>query len=69
LVVGTDGLVEAKNSEGHMFGYQRFLTLIDGLAHGKVAGIAKVLFREIATFMGRALQYDDHTIMILKGAS
>lgn len=69
FVVGTDGLAEAKNSAGQMFGYQRLLLLIDSLAHKTARDIGNSVFQQIANFMGHALQSDDHTVMVLKGVA
>jgi sigma-B regulation protein RsbU (phosphoserine phosphatase) len=67
LVVGTDGLAEAKNSRGQMFGYQRFIMLVDSLAHMDARAIADRVFQEVASFTGSALQSDDRTLLVLRG--
>jgi len=67
VIFYTDGVVEAKNKKGEMYGFERFLEAI------KVnAGLENVnlfmekLIDDINSFVGKAEQHDDLTIVVIK---
>jgi serine phosphatase RsbU (regulator of sigma subunit) len=64
----TDGLVEARNAKGELFGFPRLLQVFGNTS---IAGIAamEMLVREVAQFVGdSAEQEDDMTLVILHRA-
>lgn len=67
LVVTTDGLNEAYNQYGEMFGYERLLLLVEKLASRPAAEIAHGLIERIKQFTGNLVQHDDQTIVVVKG--
>jgi sigma-B regulation protein RsbU (phosphoserine phosphatase) len=69
LLVATDGFSEATNSQQQLFGYERFLRLVDELADLPAARMATELFAAIDGFGAGSPQDDDQTVMILKGIS
>jgi phosphoserine phosphatase RsbU/P len=46
LVVGTDGLVEARDHKDNRFGYTRFLQMVETLAHKSAIEIVESIFLE-----------------------
>jgi sigma-B regulation protein RsbU (phosphoserine phosphatase) len=69
LVVATDGFTEATDSDGRLFGYDRFLHLVDELAALPAARLADELFAAIDAFNTGHPQDDDETVMVIKGVS
>ncbi len=71
LVLYTDGLTDAQNSDGEFFGGKRLHqylleTVPQQVQHrNMVLVIQDALFSEVRQFMGGTLQYDDMTLMIL----
>ena len=66
LVVYTDGVTEAGNAQGQMFGSGR---LLDAIRHDAPAGAAALergLLRAIGDFTGGAEQTDDITFVIVE---
>ena len=62
----TDGVVEAMNKKGKMYGFDRFLDVIKrngGLDAGK---FLEKLIDDINSFVGKAEQHDDLTIVVIK---
>ncbi len=69
LIVATDGLSEAYNKQEEMFGYDRLLTLTEKLATKSAQEIATELYRTVHEFSTGTPQFDDQTVMVLKGAA
>ena len=67
LVIATDGFTEATGFDAQLFGYDRFLHLVDELAHLPAATLADELFAAIDRFNTGRPQDDDQTLMIIKG--
>ena len=71
LILYTDGITDAENSDGEFFGVKRlhqFLleTVPRQVSHRNlVMVIQDALFSEVQRFMGETLPYDDMTLMIL----
>lgn len=66
LVVGTDGIWDARNTSGEMFGQQRFLEIIRKHADASASGIQKAVMAAVDAFQGDATQDDDITLVIVK---
>jgi sigma-B regulation protein RsbU (phosphoserine phosphatase) len=66
LVIGTDGIWEARNQTGEMFGRQRVKDLIRKNAANTSDGISVSIIDAIKTFQGSARQEDDITLMVIK---
>jgi GAF domain-containing protein len=66
LIFYTDGIVEAKNGDGQLFGFERLEALIH--AHGGLppGELIDLVLRDLADFMGAAPQHDDMTIVALR---
>jgi len=71
LVLYTDGLTDAQNSEGEFFGSQRLHEFLQRavprrVSHRNLAMVIKEsLFSEVRQFMGETLQYDDMALIVL----
>ena len=71
LILYTDGLTDAQNSEGEFFGSQRLHEFLQRAVPRRVSHrnlalvIQESLFTEVRQFMGETLQYDDMALMIL----
>ena len=69
VVIGSDGLNNASNSQDQQFGYDRFVDLVDNLADKPAQQIAEGLFNSIDDFSNGASQADDQTLVVIKGVS
>ena len=71
LVLYTDGLTDAQNSEGEFFGSKRLREYLQRAVPSRVAHrnlamvIQESLFSEVRQFMGETLQYDDMALIVL----
>ena len=66
LVFYSDGVLEAMNTDGELFGFDRLLASVaDGRRLGATALLDK-LQMDVARHVGRAEQHDDVTIVVLK---
>ena len=65
FIAGTDGLNEATNTDGELFGLERLLRLVESLAHKSAEEIAAHIYQEVREF-GTAELQDDQTVLILK---
>jgi len=62
----TDGLFEAFNIDGEMFGKDRVRDMIRNSANLSAKEIAKRINRELARFLGGRSSHDDLTFVIIK---
>jgi CHASE3 domain sensor protein len=67
LVMATDGLGEAHNMKKELFGYKRLAALIESLRQKSAQEIAEALFDAVKRFAVGCDQYDDQTVLIVKG--
>jgi sigma-B regulation protein RsbU (phosphoserine phosphatase) len=66
IVVGTDGIREALNTEGEMFGLDRLRRAIRRNITKSADAIQKAIFNELSIFRGEAPQQDDMTLVVVK---
>lgn len=66
MVFYTDGLVEARNTEGKEFDQERVLEFICKSHHLSAAEIKVALVKEVKSFVGRAKTHDDLTCVVIK---
>ena len=62
----TDGVTEAMNSQGEMFGEERVADIISRNLQLDSSGIIASVHSELVKFVGDAPQYDDLTLMVIK---
>jgi len=68
LFIGTDGIWEARNHMGEMFGRERLKDLIRKNAADSSDGISASIIDAIKAFQGSARQEDDITLLVVKMA-
>ena len=66
VLLTTDGIFEAHNSEGEMFGKERFKEVVRENAGLETEGIRKAVFETVTDFRGDEPQEDDITLVVLK---
>lgn len=66
LLFYTDGLTEACNPKGEMFGNERVSTYLGGLRYLSARDIIDALYNEIFEFTGSRILQDDVSIVVLK---
>ena len=66
LVLTTDGIMEAHNERGFMFGRNRLKEVIRENADLAAEGIRSAIIEAVTTFRGKAPQEDDITLVVLK---
>lgn len=68
VILFSDGITEAKNSSGEMFGLERLRRLVEEYAfHGKAQAIFEGISKEFSQFVGPGhIQQDDITLLVLK---
>jgi len=66
IAVGTDGVWEARNHTGEMYGKQRFCDVIRGHADQPASEIVDAVFADLADFTVGCKQEDDITLVIIK---
>jgi sigma-B regulation protein RsbU (phosphoserine phosphatase) len=66
VVVFTDGVSEAANTAGGMFGTERLVALLSGSAADSSSAVTESVLRAVREFAGEAPQSDDITIMTLR---
>jgi sigma-B regulation protein RsbU (phosphoserine phosphatase) len=66
LVIGTDGVWEARNQTGEMFGRERLKDLIRKNAANSSDDISGSIINSIKTFQGSVKQEDDITLLVTK---
>lgn len=62
----TDGLTEAMNADGELFGDQRLLALVEEHGHEATEVLRERILREVEAFVGSAEPHDDLTFVIVK---
>jgi sigma-B regulation protein RsbU (phosphoserine phosphatase) len=66
IVVGTDGIREAQNEEGEMFGLNRLREAIRKNAGKTAEDIQNRIIQDLRVFQGEAPQEDDITLVVIK---
>lgn len=66
IVLYTDGITEARNDQGEMFGLKRLVQAVEQYGYKNANGIFDRVTRAMSTFIGQAPQEDDITLIVLK---
>ena len=66
VVFYTDGVVEAVNEQGELYGFDRLLTVLGEARTLDADALLDTILHDVDTHVGAAEQYDDITIVILK---
>jgi serine phosphatase RsbU (regulator of sigma subunit) len=67
LLFVTDGVTEAHNRAGELFGEDRLMGLLSRRAGENAAAIRDAIIGELAAYSDGAVQHDDETIVVIKG--
>lgn len=65
MVFYTDGVVEAVNKHGQDYGDERFLSVVRS-TNGSAAETLSTLLGDVKSFIGKAQQHDDITLVVMK---
>ena len=66
VILYTDGVVEAVNSVGEMYGFERFLETVGSGRHLSADALLERLLEDASRFAGGAEQHDDITVVVAK---
>ena len=66
IALGTDGIWEACNADGKMFGKKRFRDVIRGNAKENANNILSAVYDELDTFTRGRTSEDDITLVVAK---
>jgi sigma-B regulation protein RsbU (phosphoserine phosphatase) len=71
IVLYTDGVTDAVNEEGEMFGEDRLMELLAGISGRRASSreIVEIMNRELALFQGTVEQSDDVAILVMQSVS
>ena len=62
----TDGLLEAENNAGEMFGYKRLVRLVRANAHLAANDLCETVYQEMRRFTGENHLKDDTTVVVAR---
>jgi sigma-B regulation protein RsbU (phosphoserine phosphatase) len=66
FVLYTDGFPEAMNTKDIQFGEDEFARIVESCRDKTAAEVMEVFFKDTLKFIGRAKQYDDMTMVVVK---
>lgn len=66
LVFLSDGITDAQNGEGDMFGIERVVRLLRDHCQADAAELASVIVAAVSEFQGEADRFDDETVVVLR---
>jgi sigma-B regulation protein RsbU (phosphoserine phosphatase) len=68
FVLYTDGVTEAMDRDGELFGEGRLRRIVEEHGHLRSAELRERILREVEAFVGEADQHDDLTLILIKVA-
>ena len=66
LVFLSDGITDAQNAEGEMFGNERVVELVRTHCQASAADLAASILAAVSRFQGEADRFDDETVVVLR---
>ncbi|MBN1136595.1 MAG: SpoIIE family protein phosphatase [Anaerolineae bacterium] len=66
LVLYTDGLTDAQSSDGHAFGLERLVEMLQAHSGLSPDELCVQVFADLAAYQGSAEQYDDMTMVVVE---
>ncbi len=66
FVLYTDGVTEAMDGDGELFGESRLRAIVEEHGHLRSAELRERIVREVEAFVGEADQHDDLTLILIK---
>ena len=65
VILCSDGVIEAMNVSGEMYGFERFLARVQSAPAGSAREIVTWILADVQDFVGEAEQHDDMTLVII----
>ncbi|MDH3349797.1 MAG: SpoIIE family protein phosphatase, partial [Desulfobulbaceae bacterium] len=66
LIFYTDGIIEAMNGANEMYGFKRFMNLIEKHSNLDTSGLLEKIIYDVGKFIGRQPVHDDITVIIIQ---
>jgi len=66
VVFVSDGILDAENAEGEMYGQERLSALLCYQRNESAQEIADAIHGDVSRFQGEQERFDDETIIVLK---
>jgi sigma-B regulation protein RsbU (phosphoserine phosphatase) len=66
IVFFSDGIVDAVNAEGDMFGDARLTAVLQGQSHATAAGTVDAILEAVSDFQSGVDHFDDETVVVLR---
>jgi sigma-B regulation protein RsbU (phosphoserine phosphatase) len=66
FVFFSDGIVDARNGEGHMFGRGRLESVVERTCTGSADDVVTAIFKAVNEFSAGQNPFDDQTVVVLK---
>jgi PAS domain S-box-containing protein len=66
IAIGTDGIWEARNASGEMYGKQRLSDILKRNAHDEAEAIVQATFGDLQQFTQGTMPEDDKTLVVVK---
>jgi len=66
LLLISDGVVEAHDPQGNLFGFERLEELIADIQPGDVHALVELVLKHVQEHIGSAEQHDDITIIAIR---
>jgi len=66
LIFFSDGLADAQNAAGDMFGDERLIAVVQKYQQKSAAKIAEAIFNEVGKFQKGVERFDDETVVVLR---
>ncbi|HEX4309026.1 MAG TPA: SpoIIE family protein phosphatase [Acidobacteriaceae bacterium] len=66
VVFFSDGIVDAQNSAGEMFGNDRLIATVKKHQHKSASRLAESILTDVGRFQGKKDRFDDETVVVLR---
>ncbi len=66
VVFFSDGIVDAQNSTGEMFGNERLVATVKKHHHKSASRLAESILTDVGRFQGKRDRFDDETVVVLR---
>ncbi len=66
IIIGTDGIWEARNEHNIFFGKERFCKTIEDHAQDTAQDLCSAVIDEVTAFIGPGARTDDITLIVIK---
>ena len=66
VIFFSDGIVDAQNAAGEMFGNDRLVAVVKKHQHKSASKLAESILSEVGRFQGKRERFDDETVVVLR---